>query len=234
MGREKRGSRLVNRNMRKHFKSHEPKTLFLIHLTLIKRAPIMQLELQPMTNLQIFLRQIRARSRENKEAMQLLATARLAGSMSAILRQELDSMVRVIYLLGQASPRREHLIEAAVKGEKWSKPGLHVRVTDRDMINFSQKLNGWTESVYKFGCAFIHLSNFHDYANRDPIAQLSAQEQKDMLDHCRYYHGGPSQDHPDFNCFVPYLPRVFDKISSNLDYYLVSLEEGRSLEQDDL
>lgn len=52
--------------------------------------------------------------------MQLLSRAGLAGQMVAILRQELDSMVRVIYLLTQPPDRRYLLIDSSVNGKKWS------------------------------------------------------------------------------------------------------------------
>jgi len=179
-----------------------------------------------MSSLAIFLRQIRSRSLEHQRAMQLLAEARLAGQMVSVLRQELDSMVRVIYLLAQSAERRKLLINASVRGEKWSKEGSRARVTDKEMVELAQALQGWTQSVYKFGCAFIHLSGLHDYNDRDPLAQLPAEERLDILEHCRYYHGGPGHDSERFNDLVPYLPRVLEKIAGNLECYLVALENG--------
>ena len=52
--------------------------------------------------------------------------------------------------------------------------GLAGRViTDKEMVELAQELQGWTESVYKFGCAFIHLSGLHDYNSRDPLSLVS-------------------------------------------------------------
>ena len=158
--------------------------------------------------------------------MRLLAHAGLAGQMIAVLRQELDSMVRVIYLLTQKSERRTALIEASVNGEKWSQDASRAKVTDKEMVDLAQTLQGWTQSVYKFGCAFIHLSSLHDYNDRDPLAQLSAQERDDILKHCRHYHGGPSNSDAGFSSLVPYLPRVLEKIAGNLECYLAALEKG--------
>lgn len=179
-----------------------------------------------MSNLSIFLRQVRSRSREHQQAMQLLANAGLAGQMVSILRQEVDSMVRVIYLLAQGFERRELLIDASIKGERWSQDGSKAKVTDKEMVDLAQKLQGWTQSVYKFGCAFIHLSGLHDYSDRDPLAQLPVQERNDILEHCREYHGGPSKDNVEFGDLVPFLPRVLEKISGNLECYLENLEGG--------
>lgn len=161
--------------------------------------------------------------------MQLLASAGLAGQMVSVLRQELDSMVRVIYLLAQGPDRRSELIEASVRGDKWSQDGSRARVTEREMVELSQTLQGWTQSVYKFGCAFIHLSCLHDYNDRDPLAQLPETERRDILEHCRHYHGGPHDGAERFDDLVSYLPRVLEKIASNLECYLGALESGDAL-----
>jgi hypothetical protein len=179
-----------------------------------------------MSALETFCRQIRSRSNEHQKAMQLLSRARLAGQMVAILRQELDSMVRVIYLLAQPLERRAVLIEAAVSGERWSKPNSKASVTDREMVDLSQQLQGWARSVYKFGCAFIHLSNLHDYNDRDPLYLVSDEEKDDIIQHCRHYHGGPASNNPTFGDIVQYLPNVLDKISRNLNYYLEELQNN--------
>lgn len=138
-------------------------------------------------------------------------------------------MVRVIYLLTQKSERRELLIEASVTGKQWSREEAKARVTDKEMVDLAQTLQGWTQSVYKFGCAFIHLSSLHDYNDRDPLEQLPEQERNDILEHCRHYHGGPSINDTEFNALVPFLPRVLEKIASNLQFYLAALEKEEAL-----
>ena len=178
-----------------------------------------------MSNKTIFIRQIRSRSLEHRQAMNLLASAGLAGQMISVLRQELDSMVRVIYLLTQDLARRELLIDASVRGEKWTQQASRAKVTDREMVDLADALQGWTRSVYKFGCAFIHLSNLHDYNDRDPLLQLPDDERNDVLAHCRFYHGGPSPDAETFEGLVPYLPLIFEKIAGNLECYVEHLEK---------
>lgn len=179
-----------------------------------------------MDALPLFSRQVRNRSKEHERAMQVLARERLAGQMVAVLRQELDSMVRVIYLLTQQPDRRTALIEASVAGEKWSKENSRASVTDKEMVDLAQDLQGWTRSVYKFGCAFIHLSALHDYNDRDPLEQLPEQEREDILEHCRHYHGGPIGNDAKFSDLVSYLPNVLSKITGNLECYLEKLEHG--------
>jgi len=139
-------------------------------------------------------------------------------------------MVRVIYLLPQSSERRLVLIDASVRGEKWTREASRAKITDREMVDLAQTLHGWTQPVYKFGCAFIHLSSLHDYNDRDPLSQLPEDERRDIIQHCRHYHGGPTADTAAFEGLVPYLPRILDKVSGNLECYLVALENGKVME----
>lgn len=133
-------------------------------------------------------------------------------------------MVRVIYLLEQKPSRRAKLIAASVSAERWHRQNSHAPVTDREMVELAQSLQGWTQSVYKFGCAFIHLSALHDYNDRDPFALLPPEEKADILEHCRSYHGGPIGDTAGFRDLIPLLPLVFAKIADNLECYLKELE----------
>lgn len=179
-----------------------------------------------MSSLITFARQVRSRSNEHRHAMELLSRARLAGQMVSVLRQELDSMVRVIYLLAQDIPRRTALIESSVAGKRWLKQNSRSPVTDKEMVELAQHLRGWTSSVYKFGCAFIHLSNLHDYNDRDPLALLPDQERIDIIEHCRAYHGGPSSNDASFDDLIPYFPRVLEKVARNLECYIEHLENN--------
>jgi hypothetical protein len=128
---------------------------------------------EPIDYLNIFCRQIRNRSNEHRQAVHLLSYAELPSQIVSILRQELDSMVRVVYLLTIPDMiLRDELIKASVEGNQWeltTTKGKKRRVTDKEMVELANHLQGWTRSVYRFGCAFIHLSNFHDYQDRDPM-----------------------------------------------------------------
>ena len=99
------------------------------------------------------------------------------------------------------------------------------------MVNLANKLHGWTESVYGFGCSFVHLSNFHDHGSRDPFLALPKEEQEIVLHHMRYYHGGPCSPKPTFNELLPFLPSVFDKIAGNLECYVNQLESDKEIEE---
>ena len=176
-----------------------------------------------------FCTMIRNRSDENRRAMHCFST--LHGVLSpafSILRQELDSMNRVIYLLQIVDlAERRRLINSTLGGKKWKVPtpnGKFRDVTDREMVDLSQQLQGWTQSVYRFGCAFVHLSDFHNHHAQNPFQRLTESERRDVLTHMRNYHGGPLHENLDMEEFSNYLPRVFDKIADNLKCYVEHLE----------
>ncbi|MHC4200891.1 MAG: hypothetical protein ACYSU0_12940 [Planctomycetota bacterium] len=177
----------------------------------------------------LFCRQVRQRSSDHREAVQRLSG--LHGQIVSILREELDSMVRVIYLLSISDrKRRSQLIEASAQGQKWRHADGKRPITDREMVDLADRLQHWARSVYLFGCGFIHLSSFHDYRQRDPMDMISEAERTAILEHMRRHHGGPVSDHPSFQEIVPYLPAVFEKIAGNLECYVKELEEDRDLD----
>lgn len=181
----------------------------------------------------VFCRQVRARSRENAGALRCLHGAEngFVSPMFSILRQELDSMIRAIYLLSIVDMEyRNAVLLASIENRPWrTKNGR--KITDRMMVDLAQKLQGWTQSVYTFGCAFVHLSSFHDHRHRDPVKAISANERAAILRHMQYYHGGPAGPEFSIGDLVPYLPRVLEKISGNLECYLKDLEAGKVVDQ---
>jgi len=177
-----------------------------------------------MDNTKQFCKIVRQRSKDNKQAIGLLSRTGLTGQVMSILRQELDSMVRVIFLLSQSIDERNHLINLTLTGKKW-KLRSNANVTDKQMVELADTLNGWTESVYKFGCAFIHLSSFHDYAFNDPFENLGEDEIYSVKTHLNRYHGFPLTTELTMHSISFYLPMVFDKIESNLECYIKNLEE---------
>lgn len=181
-----------------------------------------------MTSTQHFCNIVRQRSKENRQAIDLLSHSRLIGQVMSVLRQELDSMVRIIFLLNQSDlNERNHLINQTISGQKW-KLRSNTQVTDRQMVDLADRLNGWTKSVYKFGCAFIHLSLFHDYTLNNPFENLQTNEINSIKMHLNNYHGFPLTKDLSMQSIARYLPMVFDKISSNLECYIGYLEEEKT------
>ena len=182
-----------------------------------------------MNKVNEFCNYIRQRSNEHKIAIK--RTTDLPGIMASIIRQELDSMVRVIYLLSISDDdERKRLIGQTFDGNKWTietANGKQRQINDREMVELANRLQGWTKSVYKFGCAFIHLSSWHAYNSKNPFESLSEIEKEDILTHMRHYHGGPNSDSPSFEELATYFPMIFEKIASNLECYLKELESNK-------
>jgi hypothetical protein len=176
---------------------------------------------------------IRNRSEENRRAVRCFRIPHdVLGPAFSILRQELDSMIRVIYLLSiKDLTERQRLVQSTLRGEKWkvlTARGRHRDITDREMVDLAQQLHGCTQSVYKFGCAFVHLSDFHNHLVENPFGKLPDAERQHILSHMRHYHGGPYGDNPDMKELAAYLPQVFEKIADNLRCYLEELERGET------
>lgn len=171
-----------------------------------------------------FCRILRERSIEHVSSGRLLFANGLYGQVVSILRQELDSMVRVIFLLHQSLAVRQHFIEQTLLNTKWTLPNSRTTVTDRQMVDLTNTLYGWTNSVYKLGCAFIHLSPMADYRNENPFLQLSSTEISNIKHHLHDYHSFPLAHDLSMESVNPYLLKVLDKVSSNLECYIVHLE----------
>lgn len=136
-------------------------------------------------------------------------------------------MIRAIWLRHCDPGERQRLAELFQhSGELRQVSG--GRITDAAMVALADRLHGWTQRVYKFGCAFIHLSTAHDFQNRDPFLDLSASERREIIEHISYYHFIRLTESFGFADIVPVLPQVFEKIRANLECELAGLETGQA------
>jgi hypothetical protein len=165
----------------------------------------------------------RKRSIENEKSFEILYHSNLFGQTVSILRQELDTLVRVIFLLSKPIEQRRELVKQTLTNEK-CRIGK-TKITDKMMVDLSTKLNGWSEYVYKFGCAFIHLSNFHDYEKGNLFNNITVLERNNIINYLNSYHGFRKEVELNNQTIIPYLPKIFKKINGNLDLYIKSLED---------
>lgn len=178
-----------------------------------------------------FCRLIRARSEENRRSVKLLLKNELYSVAIGVLRQEIDSLIRISYLYEESkdnSPARARkLVRELVEGERWtrnSKKGRPVAITDREMLNAYQNAIGWEKLVYDFGCQLIHLSNFHDYKSVDPILSLPDDVKEEISLYLAQYHGYNGRN-LNLDSLVEYLPNVIDKICDNTNTFTEIFEE---------
>lgn len=172
---------------------------------------------------QKYIELIKNRSEENRKSISLLFRQNLIGNCLSILRQELDSFIRLMYL-GRISDisERERLMNQTLNGEKWKVQTVNHKwksVTDREMVEKATELKGYIQFVYKFGCAYIHLSDFHNYKTENPFEKLSFSQQFDIKMYLNQYHGFSQQNELTVSNISPLLLNVFDKISSNMACY---------------
>lgn len=179
-----------------------------------------------MTETEQFCQILRERSAENVSAGRLLFNNGLYGQLISVLRQELDSLVRAVFLLSKDLGTRQHFISQTLQNTKWTIPNSKTIITDRNMVNLTDRLHGWTNSVYKLGCAFIHLSPMADYKKSNPFQKLEQNEINDIKQHLHNYHGFQLADSLIMDTVSPYLLRVLDKVSSNLECYIKDLEDN--------
>ena len=183
-------------------------------------------------NINLFCDIVTQRSGEHSCAINILLQQQLYGQVISILRQELDSMVRVMFLLSISDLNlREHFINQTLEGIKWSYPNTKKVVTDKQMVDLADKFYGWPFFVYKLGCAFIHLSAMVYYKNSNPFLLLSVSERNDITRFLHQYHSFPLELELNLENIIPYLDKVFNKVSSNLACYIEDLRQNKLLEE---
>ena len=170
-----------------------------------------------------FIELIKNRTKENAESLIDDFAKRRIGKCLETLRTELDSFIRVMYL-GRISDinERERLIQQTLSGEKWTvltHNNKWKQVTDKDMVDKADELLGYVHYVYKFGCGFIHLSDFHNYETTNPFDRLNETEKADVKNYLNQYHHFPIDNELTVGSVKNYIPNVFEKISSNLTCY---------------
>lgn len=170
-----------------------------------------------------FIELVKNRSEENRLSLNNLYENRLLGNCISILRQEIDTFIRIIYL-GRLNSieERERLINLTFNDEKWNKLTLNNKsrnITDKDMVNIASEVKGYVQYLYKFGCGFIHLSNYHNYKIKNPFDRLSLSEQIDIKFYLHQYHGFSIQNDLTIEGIEDLIPNIFEKVSQNMLYY---------------
>ena len=175
-----------------------------------------------------FIRLTRERSHDNTTAIISLYAQKLYGQAVAILRQELDSLIRVCYLLTiKNSNERMRLINDTLNGKRWRVNNKIVR--DAEMVNVAARYNHWAPEVYEFGNSFTHLTNFHDFKKTDPLSKLDPGKKATIKQYLSTYHFFPNSDPITFENVISFIPQVAQKVSDNLNTYLDDLERRRIL-----
>ena len=180
-----------------------------------------------MNILEKFIKQIDARTNENQKAFNLLYEQKCYGVCIGIIRQELDSLLRAMYLIDSSGYKFRSnafdLIKNSVEIGEWkflNASGKIQRVSDKEMLSEG----GWEAVVYKFGCGLIHLSDKHLYRDFDPIIKLSVTEKSNIIGYLKKFHEY-DKDVVNMDDIINYLPKIYQKIYENIESCLESYVE---------
>lgn len=179
------------------------------------------------THLQNFCNIVKNRSEENDKAIKLLVNNELYSNAVSILRFELDSMIRVLYLLSCDEDTRTRHLKQFFQDQKWKQNGKYI--TDRLMVNKAINIHGWASKVYDFACAFIHLSYYHDYYNDDPFSRMDKNNLEVIKNYMIEFHEFKKEENITFNSLKPYMLNIFHKLNGNLKCYIEDLEKNPPL-----
>lgn len=170
-----------------------------------------------------FIELIKSRSKENSESLKDDFENGRIGKCMETLRTELDSFIRLMYIGSIADiDERERLINQTLSGQRWTvltNNNKWKKVTDQDMVEKANDLIGYIQYVYKFGCGFIHLSDFHDYSVSNPFDRLNDEEKVEIKNYLNQYHSFPLETELSVESLSSYIPEIFNKISANLTCY---------------
>ncbi|SCX35874.1 hypothetical protein [Agrobacterium rosae] len=179
-------------------------------------------------NLRSYMRLVEKRSREHNQAFAMLYAQGLYGACAAIIRQEIDNLMRVDYLAFSASlTDRDELCRNALSGARWQRrtsKGNFTDIRDAEFHTYAKDNHSWVSLAYEYSSKFIHLTNFWDYGVSDPLVTMPSEDRSEIVSYLSSYHGFPGHDLKITDLFE-YLPQVFEKIRSNIECY-VEQEDG--------
>ncbi len=183
-------------------------------------------------NLRWYMRLVEKRSREHNQAFGMLYAQGLYGACAAIIRQEIDNLMRVDYLaFSVALADRDKLCGDALSGARWQRRSEKGKLTDIRDVEFHTGANdnhSWVSLAYEYSSKFIHLTIFWDYGVSDPVVTMPEKDRLELASYLSSYHGFPGHDLK-MNDLFEYLPQVFEKIRSNIECY-VEQEDGLLLQ----
>jgi hypothetical protein len=173
-----------------------------------------------------FVNLIKEKSSVNNASLVSAQEQKLYAQAIDILQQDIDSLLRVSYLLtiGDRS-ERSALMEAMLKGEEW-KTGKK-NITGSDMAAVVLHFNKWIAEVFDFGNLFTKITDHHDYKSADPLANLTSIQKTTLRYYLSTYHQFPYDMAMNFSNVLSYLPKVSTKVITNLKRNLVDLENNK-------
>jgi hypothetical protein len=166
------------------------------------------------------------RLEENLKSFKLLFGINHYGNCISIMCQELDQIIRLLYLLNQRKEEQIQFMESSINSHRWylvNQDHTKKYITDEDIIEYSKELRGWDKSIYEFGIAFDCLSNNFNYGSKNPIKSMNEIDRKKLSDYIIEYHKADFPDEFTIDDLIPILPSIIKLISEKLTIYLERL-----------
>jgi|GEM_PF-3999989 hypothetical protein len=163
------------------------------------------------------------RLQENMKSFKLLFDIQHYGNCISIMRQELDQLIRLLFLLHSNPEEKKQFIYSSINSQKWyivGKDGRKEYITEDMLLRFAETLEGWERSIYEFGFSFGDLSANFNYGSRDPIKSMNDFDRQKLRKYITEYH---IKDFPgDFSLsdLIPALPSIIEAISDKLKLYM--------------
>jgi hypothetical protein len=170
-----------------------------------------------------YKRMVGHRLEENMKSFKLLFDMKHYGNCISIMCQELDQIIRLLFLLNSTANHKKQFIYSSINNQKWYTTGLdhkRVYVTDDTLLQFSESLTGWDKCIYEFGFSFKNLSNNFNYGSRDPIKSMNETDRNRLHGYVKEYHVKDFPVEYSLEDLIPVLPMIIRLISNNLNNYM--------------
>jgi|SRR5208282_4151651 len=163
------------------------------------------------------------RMQENMKSFKLLFNIKHYGNCISIMCQELDQLIRLLFLLNSNSDEKKQFMYSAINSQRWyiiNNENKKEYVTDETLLKFAETLNDWDRSIYEFGFSFNDLSTNFNYGSRDPIKSMNERNRKKLYNYVKEYHVRDFPASFSLDDLIPVLPMIIEEISSKLNKYL--------------
>jgi hypothetical protein len=166
------------------------------------------------------------RLEENMKSFKLLFGMKHYGNCISIMCQELDQIIRLLFLLNSNAAAKKLFIYSSINSHKWyivNKENKKEYITDENLLKFTETLSGWDKSIYEFGFSFKNLTTSFNYGSRDPIKSMSETDREKLYNYIREYHNKDFVSDFSLDDLIPVLPLIIEEISRNLKNYMSKL-----------
>ncbi len=160
---------------------------------------------------------------ENWKSFKILFELKHYGNCISIMLQELEQVIRILYLLNQPDYIRDQLINNSINNQKWFIIDVNNKrryIKEAEIFHFSDNLTGWEAGIIEFGSCFRNISNNYNYMSKDPIKSLNDSERNSIYKYIIEYHNKEFSNDYSITDLIPVLPMIFSKISDKIKEYI--------------